>query len=160
MMHIFAAATGLAFAIAAPSALAATASGHGALALGALLGSYSPMLSNHDKAVLASLLEGNATDASSKAAIKVNADAVVCRASNVDIAAFKCELTFGVKKVELTGRHANELFATAGQAGVPSEGAAGTIYESLHAVNCVIDPAAITRKDGSGASCNFDPRPT
>ena len=157
MMHIFAAATGLTLSIGTSSAFAATASGHGALALGALVGSYSPMLSNHNKVVLASLLEGGGADASANVAIKVDADAVVCRASDVDIAAFKCELRFGAKKVELTGRRANELFATAGVAGVPSEGAAGTIYNAIQAIHCVIDPSAVARKDGSGATCSFQP---
>jgi hypothetical protein len=68
---------------------------------------------------------------------------VICRAGDIDIAAFECELTFGAERVELTGRHANELFATIGEAGVPPEGAAGTIYEGIHAMRCVIDPSAV-----------------
>jgi hypothetical protein len=159
MKILWAAITGLALAAAAQSAAAATAGGYSALALGALVGSYSTTLSSHNKAVLAKLLDGRTAGASSKATINVKADAVICHAGDVDIASFGCELTFGAKKVDLTGRHANELFATLGEAGVQSEGAAGTIYEALHAMSCVIDPAAIAKKDGSGATCNFDPGP-
>ena len=80
--------------------------------------------------------------------IQVNADAVICHAGDVDIASFGCELTFGTTKVELTGRKANELFATIGEAGVSPDGAAGTIYEGLHALSRVIDTAGIARRDG------------
>ncbi len=154
-----AAVAGLGLAAATQSAAAPVASGHSALALGALVGSYSMMLTGHDKAVLAGLLDGKAEGVSSEPTINVRADAVVCRAGDVDIAAFACELTFGAKKLELAGRRANELFATIGEAGVRPDGAAGTIYEGLHAMSCVIDPAAIARKDGGGASCKFDPGP-
>ncbi len=109
-------------------------------------------------AMLKELLDGNAAGASSKR-VDVRADAVICHAGDVDIAAFGCDLTFGAKKLHLTGRHANELFATIGEAGVPPDGAAGTIYEALHALDCVIDPAGIARKDGGGATCSFDPGP-
>lgn len=98
MKMSLAATAGLALAAAAPSALAGTVSGHSALALGALVGSYSPLLTSQDKAVLAGLLEGKASDWASKAAIKIDADAVVCRAGDVDIAAFGCELVFGCQE--------------------------------------------------------------
>jgi hypothetical protein len=154
-----AAVTALALASVTQSAAQPTASGHSALALGALVGSYSPMLTNHDKAVLAELLEGKSASASN-ATIKVNADVVICRAGDVMINAFECELTFVTKKVTLTGRHANELFATIGEAGEPSEGAAGTIFEGIHAMSCTIDPAEIAQKDGGGATCNFASGPS
>jgi hypothetical protein len=149
---------GITFAAGAQPVSAATASGHSALALGALVGAYSPKLTNNDKAILASLLDGKAV-ASSKGKIQVDADAVICHAGDVDIASFGCELTFGTKQVQLTGRKANELFATIGEAGVPPDGAAGTIYEGLHAMSCVIDPAGIAQNDGSGATCSFEPGP-
>lgn len=154
----FAAIAGLALAATMPSAVAASASGHSALALGALVGSYSTVLTSHDKAVLAGLLDAKAVGAVS-GPIAVRAGAVVCHAGDVDIAAFACELTFGAKMIQLTGRRANELFATAGAAGVPPDGAAGILYEALHALDCVIDPAGIARKDGGGATCSFDAGP-
>jgi len=159
-MTSLAAVTGLALTAASQSSAQPRDSGHSALALSALVGSYSPVLTNHDKAVLAKLLEGKAAGISANATIKVNADVVVCRAGDVDIAAFKCELTFGPKKVVLTGRHANELFATIAEAGEASEGAAGTIYEDIHAISCVIDPAEIAQKNGGGATCSFDSGPS
>lgn len=152
-------AVGLVLAAVTQSAAAAMESGYGALALGALVGSYSPILTGQEKAVLAGLLDGKALDKSSRAAIKIDADAVVCRAGDVDIATFQCELKFGGKKVELTGRHANELFATIGETGGQPDGAAGTIYEGLHAMRCVIDPAGIAQRDGGGATCSFSPGP-
>jgi hypothetical protein len=152
-------ATGLAVLTASQSAVSATASSHGALALSALVGSYSTLLTAQEKAVLSQLLDGKTTASRYKATITINADSVICRAGDVDITAFACELTFGVEKLALTGRQASELFATLGEAGVFAEGAAGTIYESLHAMSCVVDPAAIARRDGSGATCTFAPGP-
>jgi hypothetical protein len=89
------------------------------------------------------------------AVITVAADSVVCRAGNVDIAVFSCALKFGGKTVNLSGRAAHEVFATLAENGVPGDGAAGTIYEAVHALNCTLDPAAIAQKDGGGASCSF-----
>jgi hypothetical protein len=149
---------GLALAVSTHSAAAAIVSGHGALALGALVGSYSTTLTGHDKAVLARLFDGKAAGKPAKT-ILVKSDAVVCHAGDVDISAFGCALTFGAKTLQLTGRRANELFATIGEAGVPPEGAAGKIYAGLHAMSCVVDPAAIAQKGGGGATCSFDPGP-
>jgi hypothetical protein len=42
-------------------------------------------------------------------------------------------------------------------AGVPSDGAAGSVFESLSNLSCTLDPKAIKQKDGSGANCSFDP---
>ena len=42
------------------------------------------------------------------------------------------------------------------EAGVASDGAAGTIHESVSHLLCTIDPNAIKQKDGSGADCKFD----
>ena len=86
------------------------------------------MLSGHDKAALAGLLDGTGGRGLFTATINVTADAVICRAGDVDIAAFACELRFGATTISLDGRRANELFATMNEAGVSPEGAAGTIY--------------------------------
>jgi hypothetical protein len=56
----------------------------------------------------------------------------------------------------LKGRRANELNATALEAGVPSEGAAGSIFESFSHLVCTIDPNDIKQKAGGGANCTFD----
>ena len=63
--------------------------------------------------------------------IAIRADAIACQSSNVDITSRSCELTFGPKRVTLRGRKAHELFATLAEAGVPPDGAAGTIHESV-----------------------------
>jgi len=91
-----------------------------------------------------------------KAKFSVAVDAVVCRTSNVDIAARSCELTFKVSKKTIKGREANELYATAATAGVVAEGAAGSNIESFSKLNCSIDAKEIRQKAGGGAQCSFE----
>lgn len=156
MLHL-AAAAGVG--LAAGSAPAASVGSHTALALGAIVGGASPMVWLTDRAALAVLVDGKPTKTAKWRKIVVKSDAVVCRAGNVDITTFRCDLTFGAKKVSLQGRHAHELFATILEAGMPGEGAAGTIYEALHNLTCTIDPPTIAGNSGAGADCTFDPGP-
>jgi hypothetical protein len=88
--------------------------------------------------------------------IVVQADAVVCRSSDVDIMSCSCELTFGNKIATVKGRKAHELFAMIGLLGVPPDGAAGTIVEGLSHLKCTINPAEIRQMSGGGADCEFD----
>jgi hypothetical protein len=60
--------------------------------------------------------------------IGVAADAVTCRASNVDIAAHSCELTFGAKKVAVEGMKAHELYATLIEVHAEPDAGAGSIF--------------------------------
>ena len=143
----------------AGSASAASVGSHTALALGAIVGSASPMVGLTDRAALAVLVDGKPLKTAKWRKIVVKSDAVVCRAGNVDITTFQCDLTFGTKKVSLQGRHAHELFATILEAGVSGEGAAGTIYAALHNLSCTIDPPTIAQNSGAGADCTFDLRP-
>lgn len=146
--------------LAAQGALAATSSGSGALALAALVGAHSPMLPRHEKTVLADLLNGSVAfsfPASKK--IEVRADSVVCRSSDVDITMHNCEFTFGKRKVSLNGRAAHEIYATLVEVGVRSEGAAGSIYESVSKLACTIDPHQVAQKGGGGAECSYTPGP-
>ena len=144
--------------LASQSAPAATAAGPGALALAAIVGAHSPLLSRHEKRALARLLDGHSHVAFPPGSkISVKADAIVCRASNVDITSRSCKLTFGAKTVNLTGRQAHELYATIAEAGVPPDGAAGSVFESLSHLVCTIDPQVIAQKAGGGADCTFDP---
>jgi hypothetical protein len=139
------------------SAASATASGSAALALAAVVAGYSPSLSAPDRSVIARLFDGQlnfAFPATQKISIK--ADAVVCQVSDVDITARSCKLIFGTHKRTLNGRRANELNATAAQADVPTEGAAGTIFTSFSHLACIIDPNEIKQKAGGGANCTFD----
>ena len=112
-----------------------------------------------DRAALTVLLDGKPIKTAKWRKVVVKSDAVVCRAGNVDITTFRCDLTFGAKKVSLQGRRAHELFATILEAGVPGEGAAGTIYAALHNLSCTIDPPTIAQNSGAGADCTFDPGP-
>jgi hypothetical protein len=66
---------------------------------------------------------------------------------------------YASRGISLQGRHAHELFATILEAGMPGEGAAGTIYEALHNLTCTIDPPTIAGNSGAGADCTFDPGP-
>lgn len=139
-----------------PSAQAATVSGSTALALAGVVARLSKSLTSAEKKAVAMLFAAN-SDIPYKDKIVVTADKIVCRTSNVDITARSCDITFGKKMRTLNGSTANEIFATAALAGVPSEGAAGSVFESLTKLSCTIDPNAIGQKDGSGADCSFEP---
>jgi hypothetical protein len=139
-------------------ASAASAIGNSALALASLVSEHSPILTLDEKSVMGQLLHPNPNFSYlADKKITIEADAIVCRQSNVDITARSCELTFGAKKVTVKGRKAHELFATIAEVGVPPDGAAGTIYESLSHLACTINPAEIKQKAGGGAECKFDP---
>src|SRR5262245_26986607 len=101
-------------------AAAANANGSGALALAALVAEQSPRIATAEKDILARLLNGNlGFNLLANRTISIRADKVVCRASNVDISAHSCALTFGTRTVNLQGRRAHELFATIYEVGVP-----------------------------------------
>ena len=143
--------TGAAAADAAP----ATVSGPNALALAGVMALYSPLLSGDERETAAALFVGE-KDVRYAKKITITADKIACRVSNVDISARSCELTFNGKKQTVTGRRASEIFATEALVGVPSDGAAGSVFESLSNLNCTLDPKAIKQKDGSGANCTFE----
>ncbi|OKO84745.1 hypothetical protein [Bradyrhizobium sp. AS23.2] len=140
----------------APAATPAKVLGSTALALAGVIAPLSPDLSGAEKKAVAMLFAAN-SDIPYKKPIVVTADRIVCRAGNVDITTRNCEVTFGKKVRTVNGSTANEIFATEAQAGVPSDGAAGSNFESLSKLSCTIDPNAIRRKDGSGADCTFQP---
>jgi hypothetical protein len=144
--------------LASQSASAASAAGSSALALASLVAAHSPLLSRLEKRVMARLFgdHSNATFPANRK-ISVKAEAIICRVSNVDITTRSCKLTFGAASANLTGREAHELYATLAEVGVPSEGAAGSIYESLSHLVCTIDPRVIAQRAGGGADCTFDP---
>jgi hypothetical protein len=135
---------------------AASVTGSAALALAGVVAPASSLLTAAEKRAVAMLFAGN-TSIPYRKTISVQADKIVCRTSNVDLTARSCELTFGKTVKTINGRAANEVYATEALAGVPSDGAAGSIFESLSKLNCVLDPKAIAGKDGSGATCSFDP---
>lgn len=143
--------TGASAAHAAP----ATVSGPNALALAGVVALYSPLLSADERETAAALFVGE-KDVRYAKKIGITADKIACRVSNIDISARSCELTFNGKKQTVTGRRASEIFATEALAGVASDGAAGSVFESLSNLNCTLDPKAIRQKDGSGANCSFE----
>jgi hypothetical protein len=144
--------------LAAQAAAAETIDGSGALALAALVGQNSPLVAPGAKALLAKMLDGE-TKASFPAGqtITVQVDKLTCKASNVDITQHSCELVFGTRTARLSGRAAHELFATLAEAGVPSDGAAGSIFEAVSKLNCTIDPNEVRQMSGGGAHCDYGP---
>lgn len=141
---------------AATHAAPATVTGPNALALAGVVALYSPLLSGDERETAAALFVGE-KDVRYAKKITITADKIACRVSNVDISTRSCELTFRGKKQTVNGRRASEIFATEALAGVASDGAAGSVFESLSNLNCTLDPKAIKQKDGSGANCSFDP---
>jgi len=133
-----------------------TVNGAAALALAGVVAPNAPGLPQAEKKAVAAFFNGHA-DAPAKKKITVTADKIVCRSSNVDITARSCALTFGKTTKNLTGRAANEIDATLAMAGIPSDGAAGSIYESLSHLSCTLDPAGIKDKGGGGADCSYAP---
>lgn len=138
------------------TAAAATVTGPDALALAAVVAQHSPLLGVSEKNAMARLFAGDSNFRwAAKKKISVTADSVVCRTSNVDIAARSCALTFKKSKRALKGREANEIYATAATARVPAEGAAGSNFRSISKLNCTIDPQVIRQKAGGGAKCSW-----
>ena len=133
---------------AATGATAASTSvtGSAALALAGVVAPYSS-LPAADKKAVAAFFKGDPNAPYAKKII-VTADKIVCRTSNVDITARSCELTFKISKRSLKGREANEIYATEAMAGVPSDGAAGSIFESLSKLSCTLDQKALKDKAG------------
>ncbi|MGA2041887.1 MAG: hypothetical protein ABSG83_00800 [Roseiarcus sp.] len=149
----------LSFALLIQSASAAT-TGQAGLALAAIVAGYSPHFCWSHKHLVERLFEGRENFVFPAGhTIDIAADSIVCRAGDVDIAARSCALKFGARTVKISGRRANELYATMIEADAPSDGAAGTIFESLNHLACVIDRNAVKRNDGGGASCAFGPGP-
>jgi hypothetical protein len=139
----------------AASAASATASGQSALALAGVVALYSPLLTSDEREAVSALFVGQSGGRYAKK-ISVTADRIVCRVSNVDITARSCELTFRGAKQTISGRRANEIFATEAMAGIPADGAAGSVSESLTKLTCTLDPAEIRKKAGGGADCSFE----
>ena len=138
-------------------AFAATASGSSALALASLVAVHSPVLHTSETLLIRRLFNGHFHQlrADTKP-ISVEADAIACSIGNVDITPHSCKLTFGRKAINLTGDAAYALYATMSQAGVPSEGSAGAVHQSLSHLVCTINPLEIVKRDGGGADYTFD----
>jgi hypothetical protein len=151
------AAAGLWLALSSAAAAATTVSGSPALALATLVGLQSSALPRFDKAVLVKLFDDQFVFAfPAGKTIPVAADAVSCRASDVDIALHACNLGFGASRVAVDGRRAHELMATLLEAGVKSESAAGSVTVGVKNLACTIDPNAVKERAGGGAQCRFD----
>lgn len=145
----------LSLAASAAWAAPATTSGSVALALAGVVAPYSSLPAAQKKAVAAFFAGDSNVPITNK--ITVTADKVVCRASDVAITSRSCALTFGSNTHTVRGAEANAIYATVALAGVPPDGAAGTIYEALSKLSCTLDPTVIKDKTGGGADCSFEP---
>jgi hypothetical protein len=139
------------------SAAPGNATGPSALALAAVVASYSSVLGSYDRRTMARLFGGHTANGfPPNRKISVTADSIMCRVSDVDLTARSCELVFkGGAKRSLAGRAANELYATLAVAGVMAEGAAGSLIESITKLDCTIDPTMVNQKNGGGADCTW-----
>jgi hypothetical protein len=155
MKHTMSMALVLAATLGVSEASAETISGSAALALAGVVAAASPLLTSAERKAVDELFAGS-SNISYRKKIAVTTDKIVCRAGNVDITARSCELTFGNRTKTINGRAANELYSTEAMAGVPSDGAAGKIFESVAKLNCTLDPQAIRQNDGSGANCTYE----
>lgn len=156
MRGYFAGAAILCCLLSAEAASAATTTGGAALALAALAAVKSPAVGALDRLVLLAYLEGRADAPLARGrTISVKADAIDCRASNIDITSHSCDLAFGAKKATLSGRKAHELYATLIENGVALDGAAGTMHAAVTALDCTIKIDEIRDKAGGGANCSF-----
>ena len=132
------------------------ANNYQALALSALVAPHSPNVSVGDKKLLSLYLNGHPHAPHTPGhVVTVTADEVTCRSSDVDLTLHECKLVFGTVTRMLHGRSAHELFATLAEAGAPSEGAAGSIYNSVKQLACTIAADGIEQEDGSGAACTY-----
>jgi hypothetical protein len=142
--------------LAAPTARAANTTGPSALALAGLVAPHQPSLTAAKRNQVAALFAGNeGAPFPAGQHIVVSANSVVCRVSDVNITARSCQLSFPGHNVSLTGPAANALYATLATAGVPSDGAAGSIFEAVHALSCTLTPSEIKQNGGGGADCSF-----
>lgn len=143
-------------ALAAAPSRAGQTSGPYALALAGVIGEHDPQLQAADRRAVAALFAGAAPASyPAERRILVRADKILCRVSNVEITARSCQLTWGGRTVALSGGAANTVFATLAAAGVPSEGAAGSIYETVRRLVCTLTPAVIRQNAGGGANCIY-----
>jgi len=150
----------IAFAVAMLSAGAASANsagGYAALSLAELVGLQSPLVSTAHHVILLQFRNGNTNFASSNAPFTFTAPAIDCGASDVDITHYHCMLTFNGSTVQLTGAAAQNLYATLIEAGVPSDGAAGTIHEAVTGLSCTVNVGQVKALAGGGATCHFTP---
>jgi len=131
-----------------------TIGNHSAVALAGVVAPYSPTLPLSQKVVMAKLFDGHDPTFPQ---FTITADSITCFAGDVSINTFNCGLKFGTHTINVTGRKANEIFATLIEAGVPANGTAGKIYEALLQLSCTIDPNVIKQNTGAGASCSFTP---
>ncbi|MEI9886447.1 MAG: hypothetical protein WDN08_08080 [Rhizomicrobium sp.] len=139
------------------AAHAASTGGYTALSLAEAVGLQSPVVSFAHKVTLTKFRAGNTSFASSNAPFTFSAAAIDCGASNVDITHYRCRLTFGSSTIDIVGAAAQQLFATLIQAGVPGDGAAGTIHEAVTALSCTVNVGQVKQRAGGGATCSFTP---
>ena len=140
----------------AASAAPASTSGTAAFAVAAVLNSHWSVVGPFERRAIARLFRGSTAIFPPNRKISIVVDSIMCRVSNVDLTARSCDVMLRGGKRSLTGRDANELYATLANAGIMPEGAAGSMIVSITKLDCTIDPSMIKQKDGSGAECKYE----
>ena len=143
---------------AAPLAFAVqkTTEGSGALSLATVLALHDPLLTAADRVLLTQYLAGNPQAKHSKGlVVRLNTGAIACRSGDVDLAMHECTIQYGLHTITLEGRYAHELYATMVEASIQSGGAAGSVYESVTDLHCVIEADQISDEGGGGATCSY-----
>lgn len=134
-----------------------TMGGEPALAFAALVGHYSPGLTAAQKHILFRFLGGQTAFASSNATITFQVDEVQCRQGHVELQEHSCRITYGGAVTTLGGEEGAGILAEMIVAGVPGQGAAGSMYVDAQMITCTLDVAELKSPDGGGASCTYTP---
>jgi hypothetical protein len=93
--------------------------------------------------------------------IVIEANSVVCRASNENYSHHDCVLNFGGDDIVIEGRTAHELLVTMLENHVPLEGSMRWVRAALHNLRCQVTPVEVpaedTQKRHGGSVCAFIP---
>lgn len=134
-------------------ALADTSGGSPGMAFAALMAQHAPTVSAANKWRLMQYLGNHSAGPAAPTLITVNAKGLQCLSGNVAENFHSCELDYGSSHLTITGRAANELYATAVENGVQPDGAAGKMGFVLKDLMCTVKPHDIGT--GGAVACSW-----
>ncbi len=123
------------------------------MALAALMAQHAPTLSAANKWRLMQYLGNHNAGPGAPALITVTAKGLKCLSGNVAENFHECELNYVTSHLTITGRAANELYATAVENGVQPDGAAGKMEFVLRDLTCTVKPHDIGT--GGAVACSW-----
>ena len=135
------------------AAHADTSGGSPGMAFAALVAQHSPTVSAANKWRLLQYLGNHSAGPGAPALITVNAKGLQCLSGNVAENFHSCDLNYGSSHLTITGRAANELYATAVENGVQPDGALGKMEFVLKDLTCTVKPHDIGT--GGAVSCSW-----